>query len=77
MVQLKVIFDINSNKILSLLMPLFTALSLLTLGVVGFDKAATTKDLPVKMRTKARVQGVVCLLFGILALLWYWKDSNF
>jgi len=56
---------------------LITALSLLILGVVGFYKAATTKDLPDKLRTKAQVQGVVCILFRILALIWYWKDSNF
>jgi|JI6StandDraft_1071083.scaffolds.fasta_scaffold40449_3 hypothetical protein len=58
-------------------MPLFTALSLLILGVVGFNRAAATKNLPVKLRTKAQLQGAICLLLGILALIWYWKDSNF
>lgn len=57
-------------------MSLFTAFSLLILGVVGFNRAAT-KNLPVKLRTKAQLQGTSCLLLGILALIWYWKDSNF
>jgi len=58
-------------------MSLFTVISLLSFGVTGFYQSANTDNLSNKKRTMLRMQGVVCLLFGILALFSYLKNSSF